>query len=70
MDFRATLPLVTASVTLPLNKRLQNIQIFEAVPKSIKFSESNLAGEPIHIYAKDPKLVQPYQLIANLIAAI
>jgi chromosome partitioning protein len=61
---------MTQDVLASLNKRLQNIQIFEAVPKSIKFSESNLAGEPIHIYAKDPKLVQPYQLIANLIAAI
>ncbi|MBW4564924.1 MAG: ParA family protein [Mojavia pulchra JT2-VF2] len=61
---------MTQDVLASLNKRLQNIRIFEPVPKSIKFSESNLAGEPIHIYAKDPKLVQPYQLIANLIAAI
>jgi chromosome partitioning protein len=61
---------MTQDVLASLNKRLQNIRIFEAVPKSIKFSESNLAGEPIHIYAKDPKLVQPYQIIANLIAAI
>lgn len=61
---------MTQDVLASLNKRLQNIRIFEPVPKSIKFSESNLAGEPIHIYAKDPKLVQPYQIIANLIAAI
>lgn len=58
---------MTQDVLDSLKKRLQDIHIFEPVPKSIKFSESNLAGEPIHIYANDKKLVQPYRAIANLI---
>lgn len=61
---------MTQDVLTSLKKRLQEIRIFDPVPKSIKFSESNLAGEPIHIYAKDPKLVQPYEAIANLMTAI
>jgi chromosome partitioning protein len=58
---------MTQDVLDSLKKRLQDIRIFEPVPKSIKFSESNLAGEPIHIYSNDKKLVQPYGAIANLI---
>ena len=50
-----------------LKKRLQNITIFDPVPKSIKFAESNLAGEPIHIYTNNKKLARPYQGIALLI---
>lgn len=61
---------MTQDVLTSLKKRLQETQIFDPVPKSIKFSESNLAGEPIHIYSNDPKLVKPYQKIANLIAAM
>jgi len=61
---------MTQDVLDSLKKRLQDIRIFEPVPKSIKFSESNLAGEPIHIYTNDKKLVQPYKAIANLIAAM
>ncbi|MGI2906818.1 ParA family protein [Tolypothrix sp. VBCCA 56010] len=61
---------MTQDVLDSLKKRLQDIRIFDPVPKSIKFSESNLAGEPIHIYTNDKKLVQPYKAIANLIAAM
>jgi chromosome partitioning protein len=61
---------MTQDVLSSLKKRLQDIQIFDPVPKSIKFSESNLAGEPIHTYAKDPKLVQPYRAIAKLISTM
>lgn len=52
-----------------LAKRMQDLTtIFEPVPKSVKFSESNLAGEPIHLYAaKDPKLSDPYRAIAQRI---
>ncbi|MBW4558789.1 MAG: ParA family protein [Trichormus sp. ATA11-4-KO1] len=58
---------MTQDVLDSLKKRLQDIRIFDPVPKSIKFSESNLAGEPIHIYSNDKKLVHPYRAIANLI---
>lgn len=54
---------MTQDVLDSLKKRLQDIRIFDPVPKSIKFSESNLAGEPIHIYSNDKKLVQPYRLL-------
>jgi chromosome partitioning protein len=43
--------------------------VFEPVPTSVKFAESNLAGEPINVYAGDKKLVQPYQAIYDFIAA-
>lgn len=55
---------MTQDVLESLKKRLQNITIFDPVPKSIKFAESNLAGEPIHIYTNNKKLARPYQAIA------
>ena len=61
--------IMTQDVLASLKKRLKDTVIFEPVPKSIKFSESNLAGEPIHLYAKEAKLVQPYQAIAKVITA-
>jgi chromosome partitioning protein len=59
---------MTKDVLNSLRQRLKGIQIFEPVPKSIKFTESNLAGEPIHTYADDSKLIAPYKAIAQLIA--
>jgi len=59
---------MTQDVLASLKKRLQNINVFEPVPKSVKFAESNLAGEPINVYANDKKLVQPYQAIADFIS--
>jgi chromosome partitioning protein len=52
-----------------LAKRMRDLTtIFEPVPKSVKFAESNLAGQPIHLYAaKDPKLSDPYRAIAQRI---
>lgn len=44
-----------------------SITVFPPVPKSIRFPESNLAGEPIHIYSNDSKYVQPYRAIAKTI---
>lgn len=61
--------IMTQDVLDSLKKRLQGNNIFDPVPKSIKFSESNLAGEPIHIYTKDKKLVRPYQAIADALRA-
>ncbi|MBD1930342.1 MULTISPECIES: ParA family protein [Cyanophyceae] len=62
--------IMTQDVLASLKKRLKDTVIFEPVPKSIKFSESNLAGEPIHLYAREAKLVQPYQAIAKVITAL
>ncbi len=62
--------IMTQDVLASLRKRLPSTKIFDPVPKSIKFSESNLAGKPIHLYAKEAKLVQPYEALANLIATM
>jgi chromosome partitioning protein len=56
---------MTRDVLASLKKRLPSTTIFDPVPKSIKFSEANLAGEPIHLYADDNKLIQPYKAIAQ-----
>ena len=50
-----------------LNQRLTGIKIFDPVPKSVKFAESNLARQPIHTYTKEQKLVAPYKEIVKQI---
>jgi chromosome partitioning protein len=57
---------MTRDVLASLKRRLPDVPIFDPVPKSVKFAESNLAGEPIHRYTDDPKLAAPYQAIARL----
>jgi chromosome partitioning protein len=52
---------MTQDVLTSMKQRLGDIKIFDPVPKSIKFAESNLAGEPIHQYDGYSKLVQPYR---------
>ena len=59
--------IMAQDVLASLQKRFKDIPVFEPVPKSVKFAESNLAGEPIHHYANEKKLVVPYQAIAKLI---
>lgn len=56
---------MTQDVINTLKKQLSGIRVFDPVPKSVKFAESNLAGEPIHLYAREWKLVQPYQAVAK-----
>lgn len=58
---------MTQDVLTSLHTKLPNIHIFEPVPKSVKFAESNVAGLPIHLYAQDVKLISPYQAIVNLL---
>jgi chromosome partitioning protein len=53
--------LMTQEVLKLLRTRSDGIPVFEPVPKSVKFPESNLAGQPIHRYANEWKLVQPYR---------
>lgn len=59
--------IMTRDVLASLKKRFKDIPVFDPVPKSVKFAESNLAGEPIHQYAQDSKLIAPYRKIAKLI---
>ena len=61
---------MTKDVLASLKKRLEeNIPIFDPVPKSIQFPESNLAGEPIHLYSREPKLIASYRAISDQIIA-
>jgi chromosome partitioning protein len=58
---------MTQDVIESLKTKLQDVHIFEPVPKSVKFSESNVAGLPIHLYTKETKIIEPYQAIVNLL---
>ena len=60
---------MTQDVLSSLHSKLPDIQIFKPVPKSVKFPESNVAGLPIHLYAQDPKLIEPYQAIVKALGA-
>lgn len=60
--------ITTQDALKTLRKKLTGIKIFNPVPKSVQFPESNLAREPIHQYSRERKLVEPYQAIAKLIA--
>jgi chromosome partitioning protein len=39
---------MTQDVLTSLKSCLKDIPVFDPVPKSVKFPESNVAGEPIH----------------------
>lgn len=58
---------MTQDVIAALHTQLPNLQIFDPVPKSVKFPESNVAGLPIHLYTQDAKLIEPYQAVVNLL---
>jgi len=60
---------MSRDVIISLEKRFGKSLIFPPVPKSIRFAEANLAGEPIHVYANDPKLTHPYSAIINSMEA-
>lgn len=53
-----------------IHTKLEGLQIFEAVPKSTKIAESNLAAMPIHRYANEAKLVNPYRQIVESIQEV
>jgi len=60
---------MTQDVINTLKQQLEGIRVFDPVPKSVKFAESNLAGEPIHLYAGEWKLVQPYRVVIKQMVA-
>ncbi len=55
----------TQDALATLKTKFTGIKVFEPVPKSVKFAESNLAREPIHSYVKERKLVEPYREIVK-----
>jgi chromosome partitioning protein len=58
---------MTQDILAALTTDLKDIRIFDPVPKSVKFAESNVAGLPIHLYTQDSKLIEPYLSIVNLL---
>uniref|UniRef100_B8HZ87 Cobyrinic acid ac-diamide synthase n=1 Tax=Cyanothece sp. (strain PCC 7425 / ATCC 29141) TaxID=395961 RepID=B8HZ87_CYAP4 len=58
--------LMTQDVLASLKNRFQDIPVFDPVPKSIRFAESNVAGESIHQYSSEQKLIKPYEAIARM----
>ncbi|MGG6292949.1 ParA family protein [Leptolyngbya sp. AN02str] len=52
---------ITQEIMKILRSQLDGVRVFDPVPKSVKFPESNMAGAPIHQYTRDWKLVQPYR---------
>ncbi|HEY9826663.1 MAG TPA: ParA family protein, partial [Stenomitos sp.] len=59
--------LTTQDALETLQTKFSGLKIFEAVPKSVQFAESNLSRTPIHRYSKDKKLIKPYQEIAEYV---
>jgi chromosome partitioning protein len=58
---------MTQDIIAALTTDLENVRIFDPIPKSVKFSESNVAGLPIHLYTQDPKLLEPYLAMIELL---
>lgn len=60
--------LMTKDVMAVLKEDLGDVEVFRAVPKSVKFAEMTVAKEPIHKYAPGSReLSRPYRDIANKI---
>jgi chromosome partitioning protein len=60
---------MSRDVIASVEKRFGKSMVFPPVPKSIRFAEANLAGEPIHIYAAEGKLIFPYKQIIQTMEA-
>ncbi|WP_448379794.1 ParA family protein [Gloeomargarita sp.] len=48
-------------------KAQPDIRVFSPIPKSVKFAESNLAGEPIHRYTNERRLLEPLLELVHFI---
>ncbi|MBD2094313.1 ParA family protein [Trichocoleus sp. FACHB-591] len=59
--------LTTQDALKTLQAKLTGIKIFEPVPKSVQFPESNLAREPIHQYTSEQKLTSAYRAVVQAI---
>lgn len=62
--------LMTQNTLLALKEKVQAIPVFSPVPKSVKFPESNLAGKPIHLYAREWRLLQPYREVVKALTML
>lgn len=60
--------LTTQDALETLHTKFTGLKVFEPVPKSVKFAESNLSRRPIHDYSKDLKLIKPYKQIVEHIS--
>jgi len=60
--------LMTRRVLEELKKRHHQVTIFKPVPKSIQFAEASFAGQPIHRFSRNRKLIEPYERVIRAIA--
>jgi chromosome partitioning protein len=58
---------MTQDIVASLRNDLPGITVFDPVPKSVQFSEANVAGKAIHDYSRDPKLAAPYKSVVSFI---
>lgn len=57
--------LTTKDALATMQNKLGDIHVFPPVPRSVRFPESNLAQQPIHLYSRESKLVKPYKAVVN-----
>lgn len=63
----AEMQTIMAQDVLKALKSQQHFPVFKPIPKSVKFPESNLAGEPIHRYTDDARLLTPLREVVKFI---
>ncbi|MEN9217699.1 MAG: AAA family ATPase [Gloeomargarita sp. DG_2_bins_126] len=63
----AEMQTIMAQDVLKALKSQQDFPVFRPLPKSVKFPESNLAGEPIHRYTNDARLLTPLREVVQCI---
>ncbi|MFQ3618224.1 MAG: AAA family ATPase [Cyanobacteriota bacterium] len=56
---------ITQDVLKLLRSQLDGVRVFDPVPKSVRFPESNMAGEPIHVFTREWRVVQPYREVVR-----
>jgi len=56
---------LTQDIMKQLRSQFDDLHIFDPVPKSVRFPESNMAGKPIHHHTREWRLVQPYHEVVR-----
>ncbi|MEO1147746.1 MAG: AAA family ATPase [Cyanobacteria bacterium J06638_22] len=61
---------LTQDIMKQLRSQFDDLHIFDPVPKSVRFPESNMAGKPIHHHTREWRLVQPYYDVVRQITLL
>ena len=61
---------LTQDIMKQLRSQFDDLHIFDPVPKSVRFPESNMAGKPIHHHTREWRLVQPYHNVVRKITLL